>query len=180
MKLLYYPSRAWLPNWPLMKRRGKQNQVQDKVLCVRIEKWWLAWQWVPGRENWTLAAQRGAWFGPGRHPEIFFPSCVPFFLQTRKKNVQSTDRNIIYIIITTVVVSHVGQKLSQFFTEVPTELDLSNVMLFICSSICSWTKRQTEKHALGLVRKTGWLAALSLFPPPFCLHGGFMMMWPLW
>lgn len=100
---------------------------------------------------------------------LFFP----FFLQTRGKNIHFPDRDIIYIIMTTLVVSHVGQKLSQFFTEGPTLLDLFNVMLFICSSICSWTKRQREKQALGLVRKTDYVASLAL---PLC----FVYMVDLW
>lgn len=48
-------------------------------------------------------------------------------------------------------------------------------MLFICCSICSWTKRQREKQAIGVVRKTGWLSA-PLSPSPL----GFVYMVDLW
>lgn len=95
--------------------------------------------------------------------EIFFCFFFFFFPHTRtQQTAQSTDSNIIYSIITKMVVSH----------------GLFNVMLFICCSICSPNKMPKRGANSGTcVCEEDWLMIICpLCPPPplFCLHAGFM------
>lgn len=123
----------------LMKRRVNKTRCRIRFCLQELgSKWWLAQQWVPGKENWTLVAQRGSWFAT--HLGVIFP-VIPW----QKKIVNRPKHTII---ITALVVSHVVQRLSQFFYR---EANITWPFSMSCcssvvASVCELNASERNKH----------------------------------
>lgn len=119
------------------RRRSRQRQTKTCPAKSKSILFYPSGDWLPNSPRWGKQYKVQELSDDWHSSEIQVKKVrlVCFQWKTKQEN-KKNSRQIIYFLITTLVASHVRQKLSQFEKGCQW-LDLFNVMLFICCSICS-------------------------------------------